>query len=231
MKIKSVTIAAMFTITMAAPATMILHAPTDHDIINQAVVSVDTITSSELNGTDNLFITYTVNNTLTANADSWATLTVNTAADDIYDFLDGGVGAFLTRVYVGNNSQHELFASGAVADADTAASFTASDGLAHAVRITISGFSSNNEFTGIHTALFEVDHFATSFSEADASMTAAFNFGGTDNGLTLRLNANGAAQDVDNLTVFQAQAVPEPSALALLGMGLLALAYRHKARA
>ena len=191
-----------------AAAPMIFHGSTDYTAGAGAVTDVDIITSAELNGADNLYITYTMNNTRTADGDGWITLTMNTRGSGYGDFLSGGAG-FLTRMQAGATaSDHQLFVNGAVSDTDASVSFAVGDGESHAIRITIDGFDPNNTFTGIHSVLFEVDHFATSFETADATMIANFDFGSTDNGLTLRLNSGGAALNLDNLTVFQ---ISEPA--------------------
>lgn len=219
MKIKSLLIAGISAMPLAASASVLLHGPADYDVASITVATVDTILSSELNDTDDLVvIEFTANNT---DVDGWITLTLNSGGA-FGSFNSDAIGGFLTRVSTNPAvSPHDLYnAPTIVADSDAAANFTASDGLSHAVRITLRGFSGsgNNVFTGIHNALFEVDHFATVFSTADASMTADIDFGLSDVGMTLRLEAAGD-MDVDNLTVTQ---VPEPGTYALIG-GLLAL--------
>lgn len=204
-----------------ASAATVLHGPTDHDVTSVTVTTVDTILSSELNATDDLVvIDFTANNT---DVVGWIALTLNSGGA-FGSFNSDAIGGFLTRVQTSGTSTHDLYnAPTVVADSDAAANFTPSpsgDGEAHAVRITLSGFSSNNEFTGIHNALFEVDHFSTIFSTADASMTANVDFGGTDNGLTLRLEAAGD-MNVDNFTVTQ---IPESGTYALIA-GMLGLSY------
>lgn len=190
-----------------AAAPVIFHGSTDYTAASGTVTDVDTITSAELNGADNLYITYTMNNTRTADGDGWITLTMNTSGSGYGDFLSGGAG-FLARMQAGvTASNHQLFVNGVASDTDASQLFTVGDGESHAIRITLGGFDANNTFTGIHSVLFEVDHFATSFETADATMTANVDFGSTDNGLTLRLNSGGSALDVDNLTVFQS---PQP---------------------
>lgn len=202
-----------------ASATVVLHGPTDYDVPSITVATVDTILSSELNATDDLVvIDFIANNN---DVSGWITLTLNSGGN-FGSFNSDAIGGFLTRVQTSGSSPHALYnAPAVIADSNAAANFTpfpSGDGEAHSVRITLSGFSSNNEFTGIHNALFEVDHFSTIFSAADASMTANVNFGATDNGLTLRLESAGD-MNVDNFTVTQ---IPEPGTYALVG-GLLAL--------
>jgi hypothetical protein len=200
-------------------AAVILHGPTDYAVGALSVTTVDTILSSELNGTDDLFIDFTAYND--DQSDSWIVLGMNT--DNSWGQITTGVGSFLTRMKTTGANPHALYTGGEVVDSDAAAQFAVGDGLSHAVRITLSGFSGNNTFTGTHTVLYEVDHFSTSFSTADASMTTTFDFGGTDNDLTLRLHNAFGTMDVDNLTVSQS-VIPEPGTYALIA-GMLGLSY------
>jgi hypothetical protein len=201
-------------------AAVILHGPTDYAVGNLANVAVDTITSAELNGTDSLFITYSAANN---NQDGWIVLDVNGGGGWAPFANPSTVGGFMTRMKTTGTETHNLYASGSIVDTDAAANFTGGDGLSHAVRITLSGFSGNNTFTGTHTALYEVDHFSTIFSTADASMTTTFDFGVTDNGLELYLSNAFGTMNVDNLTVSQS-VIPEPGTYALIA-GMLGLSY------
>lgn len=220
-------ISALFLIPVASSATVILHGPEDYVVGHWTVTHVDTIASSELNGTDDLFIEYSVTNPFASNnGDGWLTVTLNVDAD-FGSFINSGVAGLLTRTST-EPGDHQLFDSGVHKGSDAAGAFTVGDGASHAVRITISGFSGSNNFTGEYDVLFEVDHYATSFSAADASISHTVDFGDADVGMNLHLQSAAAAglgHNVDNFTVYQA--VPEPSATALIGLGGLALLMRR----
>ena len=222
MKTKTFIIATLLATTIASQAAVILHGPADYSVGELANVFVDTITSAELNTDDQIIMTFSAANN---DKEGWITVDVNGGGGWASFNSLSTVGGFLTRMKTTGIDPHPLYESGSIVDTDAAANFTLGDGLSHAVRITLFGFSDGNGFTGTHTALWEVDHFATSFSTADASMTAVLDFGGTDNGLELYMSNAFGTMEVSNFLVRQ---VPEPSSTALLGLGGVALMLRRR---
>ena len=206
----------------------VLFGPTDYAIAGftpsssiPGVGSVGTINSNDLNGTDSVFIEFTVAN---ANAnDGWLNLVVN-GAESFGSFgAAATVGAFLTRVTTATGTTHDLYDAGTVEASGAAAAFADSDGFSHSVRITLSGFGDGNGFTGTRTVTFEVDEFSTTIVSADATLTTTLDFGSTDNGLSLHFQAAGQNRTM-NVSDFTVTQVPEPGTYALIG-GLLALGF------
>ena len=205
-------------------ADVIIYGPTDFlGIADTMMRDVTTLQSTDLNGTDKLFIEYTVSPSDTT-SDSWVVLEFNTDGNWVA-FTSGGEGAFLTGESGGTHQTFQTTGGSWSPDPPTSDVVTSQ----HAVRITLDGFSGGGDFSGTHGVTFEIAHnAATVGTSADCTFSGGTVDLGTDDGLDIDLISHVSTygyNDVNDLTIWQ---VPEPASAVLLLLGLPALIWRRR---
>jgi hypothetical protein len=215
----------------------ILFGPTDYEFIADVskpstdpteTQSFTSLTNADVAGVTELVITYSVTRASLDPGDSWFTVGVNASGSEKpHAAVDSDLGALTrTRTDVENtyNNAHQFFQDydrGGNLVSSAAALFT---NAGNAVRLTI---SIPTGFTGVSTAIFEVDEGTTTFSSADAMMTQTIDWDRTPGTASFTGMSYFRAHSVQDFTI---TSVPEPSTI-LAGLAATGLVLGHRPRA
>lgn len=207
----------------------VLYGPTDIEV-PESINDVTSLTTGDLGGNDELIITYSITRGTTDAGDSWLTMVFNRdPADNKFTF--GSVfGVFMKTKTHETNGYSTPNATGSWGTGgNTGPLFGTGSPAEHAVRVTVSGLSTGG-FSGVKNVVVEIDHNASTVVTADRTFTGTFDFGGTDEGLSIDLRSHGGSgvdpeHTANNFTI---TAVPEPGSLALLAVGGLCMFKRRR---